>query len=88
MTTGVPPTLQPGTTNTLAAPLSWGSSTNPAIEVHRATVGDNLQAVFDQTTQTWTWQPITTGESSLSGDYSLWVTNGTVNTSQVNGSIY
>jgi hypothetical protein len=86
--TVTPPTPQPGTQNTLAAPLNWGASSTAAIQVHRATVGDNLQAVFDHTTQTWTWKPITNGESTLSGDYTLWVSNGTVNTSQPNGAIY
>jgi hypothetical protein len=81
-TTGTPPALQSGTTNTLAAPLTWGTQSTPAVNVYRATVGDNLQ--FDQKTQTWT--PIT--ESSLDASYTLWVTNGTVNSSQPNGSIY
>jgi cyanophycinase-like exopeptidase len=87
-TTDTAPTLQAGTTNTLAAPLTWGAPSTPAVNVHRATVGDNLQAVFDKKTQTWTWQPITTGESTLSGDYTLWVTDGTVDSSQPNGLIY
>jgi cyanophycinase-like exopeptidase len=87
-TTGIAPTLQPGTTSTLAAPLTWGTPSMSAVDVHRATVGDNLRAVFDQKTQTWTWKPITTGESTLSGDYTLWVTDGTVDSSQLNGSIY
>jgi cyanophycinase-like exopeptidase len=81
-TTGTPPALQPSTTNTLAAPLTWGTQSTPAVNVYRATVGDNFQ--FNQTTQTWT--PIT--ESSLDAIYTLWVTNGTVNSSQPNGSIY
>jgi hypothetical protein len=85
-TTQTAPTLLTGTQNTLAAPLDWGTSSGPALQVHRATVGDNFQAVFDHTTQTWTWQPVTSGESTLSGDYALWVSNGTVNSS--NGSIY
>jgi hypothetical protein len=87
-TTGIAPTPRPGTTNTLAAPLTWVTPSTPAVDVHRATVGDNLQAVFDQTTQTWTWKPIKTGESTLSGDYTLWVTDGTVDSSHLNGSIY
>jgi cyanophycinase-like exopeptidase len=81
-TSGVPPALQAGTSNTLAAPLSWGSPSAPAILVHRATVGDNLY--FDPTTQTW--QPVPTGESPLSIDYTLWVASGTLSSS--NGSIY
>jgi len=68
--------------NTLAAPLTWGTQSTPAVNVYRATVGDNFQ--FDQHTQTWT--PITA--SSLDATYTLWVTNGTVNSSQPNGSIY
>jgi cyanophycinase-like exopeptidase len=81
-TTDTPPALQPGTTNTLAAPLTWGTQSTPAVNVYRATVGDNVQ--FDQTTQTW--KPLT--GSSLDAHYTLWVTNGTVNSSQPNGSIY
>lgn len=81
-TTGTPPTLQPGTTNTLAAPLTWGTQSTPAVTVYRATVGDNFQ--FDQSTQTW--MRIT--GSSLDAAYTLWVSNGTVNTSQPNGAIY
>jgi cyanophycinase-like exopeptidase len=85
-TTGTPPTLQPGTTNTLAAPLSWGTQKHPAIEVYRATVGDNLTAALDTKTQTVTWT--TTTASPLDASYTLWVSNGTVNTSQANGAIY
>jgi cyanophycinase-like exopeptidase len=81
-TTGTPPALQPGTGNTLAAPLTWGTQSTPAVNVYRATVGDNFQ--FDQHTQTW--MPIT--ESSLDATYALWVSSGTVNSSQPNGSIY
>jgi cyanophycinase-like exopeptidase len=81
------PTRQSGTTNTLAAPLSWGTQQNPAIQVYRATVGDNLTAALDTDTQTVTWTPTTA--SPLDGPrYMLWVTNGTVNTSQANGAIY
>jgi cyanophycinase-like exopeptidase len=80
-TTGTRPT-HIGTTNTLVAPLSWGSSSSPAVNVFRATVGDNFQ--FDQSTQTWKLVP----QSSLDLAYTLWVTNGTVNSSQLNGSIY
>jgi cyanophycinase-like exopeptidase len=79
-TSGVAPDLV-GTTNTLAAPLTWGTSSPPALQVHRATVGDNLS--FNQTTHTW--QPVGT-ESTLSGDYTLWVTGGTLTSST--GSIY
>jgi cyanophycinase-like exopeptidase len=81
-TTGTLPALQPGTTNTLAAPLSWGTQSSPAVNVYRATVGDNFQ--FEQSTQTW--KAITS--SSLDDPYTLWVTNGTVDSSQPNGSIY
>jgi cyanophycinase-like exopeptidase len=85
-TTGVRPTLQSSTTNTIAAPLSWGTSYNPAIQVYRATVGDNLTAALDPTTHTVTWTTPTA--SPLDASYMLWVTNGTVNTSQTNGAIY
>jgi hypothetical protein len=71
---------------TLAAPLSWGTQQNPAIEVYRATVGDNLIAALNKHTQTVTWSATTT--SPLDASYTLWVTNGTVNTSQANGAIY
>jgi cyanophycinase-like exopeptidase len=81
-TTRTRPALQPGTTNTLVAPLTWGTQSTPAVHIYRATVGDNFQ--FDHTTQTWT--PMT--GSSLDAPYTLWVTNGTVNSSQPNGSIY
>jgi cyanophycinase-like exopeptidase len=67
VTSGIAPT--PGTSNALAAPLSWGSLSGPAVRVHRATVGDNLSL-----------------ESPLSIDYTLWVANGTLTSS--NGSIY
>ena len=85
-TTGTPPTLQSGTTNTLAAPLSWGTQQKPAIQVYRATVGDNLTAALDKHTQTVAWSTTTT--CPLDASYMLWVTNGTVNTSQTNGAIY
>jgi cyanophycinase-like exopeptidase len=81
-TTGTAPALQPGTTNTLAAPLTWGTQSTPAVNVYRATVGDRCR--FDRATQTWA--PVT--GSSLDAAYTLWVTNGTVNSSQPTGSIY
>jgi cyanophycinase-like exopeptidase len=83
-TTKTAPALQPGTTNTLAAPLTWGTQSTPAVHVYRATVGDSFHFDFDPTTQTWA--PVT--RSSLDAAYALWVTNGTVNSSQPNGSIY
>jgi hypothetical protein len=85
-TTGAPPTLQSGTTSTLAAPLSWGTQQKPAIQVYRATVGDDLTAALGKHTQTVTWT--TTTASPLDASYTLWVTNGTVSTSQANGAIY
>jgi hypothetical protein len=68
------PALQPD--------LTWGTQAAPAILVHRATVGDSLH--FDPTTPTW--QALPTGESTLSIDYKLWVSSGTLSSS--NGSIY
>jgi hypothetical protein len=73
-TTGTRPNLQRG------QPLTWPT---PAVDVYRATVGDNFQ--FDQASQTWKPLP---GSSLLDAPYTLWVTNGTVNSSQLNGSIY
>jgi hypothetical protein len=85
------PTLQSSNPNTLAAPLSWGTQKNPAIQVNRATVGDNLTAALNTDTQTDT-QTVTwnfTTASPLDGPpYTLWVTNGTVNSSQPHSSIY
>jgi cyanophycinase-like exopeptidase len=90
-TMGPKPTVQSGTT--LAAPLNWGmppTTGTPAILVYRATVGDNLTATLntDPKThiQTVTWTTTTT--SPLDASYMLWVTNGIVNSSQPNGSIY
>ena len=48
--------------------------------------GTAVQAALDKHTQTVTWRTTTT--SPLDASYTLWVTNGTVNTSQANGAIY
>jgi cyanophycinase-like exopeptidase len=72
-TLGTSPTVQSGTT--LAAPLTWGNSSAPAVEVHRASLND-----------TFNLPTLWTNLQTYPDTYALWAINGTLSSS--NGAIY